>query len=230
MQHEKIKGLRGWRGYDIVSPGLLLSNRTVIMPGDDTPAICNKGQEACREVPGEDCTCGFYSWRTMELLAESYYSGHGVICEVAPWGRTAIHKLGIRSRHVAVTAIWVHNEGLLWTRELEAYGVPVRPIAELEGFTETVERKFKDSESRHAARAVSSDELEATLGNPALGAAERAAAGRKLVSRLASKVHNGRRALDNARLELARREVELDNNIEVLAASRAEIARLKGRC
>jgi hypothetical protein len=57
------------------------------------------------EIPGPDCTCGFYAYGDQRAAAE-YPFAHYVLAVVACWGRVIAGTKGIRAQHARIEAMW----------------------------------------------------------------------------------------------------------------------------
>jgi hypothetical protein len=86
-----------------------------------------------KDVPGEFCTCGFYSAKTLEHLMTMGYPGYdpeagqiAVLGQVANWGKVVEASQGWRAAKAYPVRLWVPYECWKLAKALEkAYGVPV---------------------------------------------------------------------------------------------------------
>jgi hypothetical protein len=95
-------------------------------------AVCDKCGD---NVPGEHCTCGFYSAKTFAHLQSMSYHQYDaeaggmfhVVGQVANWGKVVEGSQGWRSQKSYPAALYVPFEAhYLAARLGDTYGVPVR--------------------------------------------------------------------------------------------------------
>ena len=88
----------------------------------------------CKEnVPGENCSCGFYSANSLEHLLSMHYHQYDmdngnvmVLGQVANWGKVIVGTQGWRAANAYPVQLWVPFEAWTLAAPLEeAYGVPV---------------------------------------------------------------------------------------------------------
>ena len=109
------KPVIGWRVYDISTPGLLTSLNNVVVPRERAESFCkgrwNKGVFAgrCVSMPEADCSCGFYSFKTVKQLFDSSYLQHGVVAQVWLWGTVHEHTIGWRAQFSYPKALWAYG-------------------------------------------------------------------------------------------------------------------------
>jgi hypothetical protein len=91
--------------------------------------------DACgSDVPGEHCSCGFYSAKTLDHLRDmgyhTYDSNTGNVCvvgQLANWGKVIEGSQGWRAEKAYPVVIYVPFEAHRLARPIsDAYGVPVR--------------------------------------------------------------------------------------------------------
>ena len=119
--------MTGWRAWD-VSEGLLeaVGNKHRWKPRRVEAAVCRSG---VHEAPKFNCHCGFWSFKTLELLLEARKGAPGpdpVVGPVEIWGRVIECENGFRSEFAYPKELWLLEDGLdslSWT-----YGVPVRRL------------------------------------------------------------------------------------------------------
>jgi hypothetical protein len=96
-------------------------------------AVCRKGCDEA-DVPGEGCTCGFYSAKSLEHLMSMGYADyrHGVdtftvVGKIANWGKVIEGSQGWRAEYAYPMMFYVPFEYWRFAKPIsEAYGVPVR--------------------------------------------------------------------------------------------------------
>jgi hypothetical protein len=94
-------------------------------------ASCSKGED---HVPGEHCTCGFYTAKTLAHLRDmgyhSYDENSGRVCvvgRIANWGKVIEGTQGWRSEFAYPVQLYVPFEAYRLAKPLSnAYGVPVK--------------------------------------------------------------------------------------------------------
>lgn len=79
------RGLVGWRGYAYARPHYLTCMGTVMMPYEANESFCPHGADHIS--PDENCSCGFYAFKSKEELANQGYGSQDVIAEVYLWGK-----------------------------------------------------------------------------------------------------------------------------------------------
>lgn len=99
-----IRAFRAWRVGGPDAPLVPLSNGGSWHAGVNT-ATCARGHR--HAVPGFHCTCGFWAFRTPQLLCNHLVlPGYAVaLGQVSMWGRVVEHELGYRSLHARID--WV---------------------------------------------------------------------------------------------------------------------------
>jgi hypothetical protein len=121
--------ITAWRGWD-VRDGMLeaLGSSSRWEPRRALKANCiSCGGHA---APYLNCRCGYWSFKTQELLAQAmdkYDDTVKVIGQVEIWGRVIECENGFRSEYAYPKELWLLDEGLeslSWR-----YGVPVRRLS-----------------------------------------------------------------------------------------------------
>lgn len=92
-----------------------------------------KCEAGCADVPGEDCTCGFYAAKTLDHLRQMGYSKYventetvTVVGELRMWGKVIEGTQGWRSEFAYPRRLFVPFEAWRLGKPLrEGYGVPV---------------------------------------------------------------------------------------------------------
>jgi len=122
--------ITAWRGWKIADGKLCALGMTGIWePKKIVKAVCSKAPASSHDAPTKDCKCGYWSFRTMELLQQAldpYATSVQVIGSVELWGKVVECENGFRSEFAYPKELWLLEEGLehlSWT-----YGVPVRQI------------------------------------------------------------------------------------------------------
>lgn len=132
--------VEGWRCWSLAdrephygaSPKLFSASETTYFwaPHRAMRAACHVDND---HVPGENCTCGFYSARTAEHLFSMSYpyqhrDGHiTVVGRVANWGKVIPGTQGWRAEYAyPVEFYMMPGDWKLGARLSRAYGVPVR--------------------------------------------------------------------------------------------------------
>ena len=87
--------LVGWRGWNIYHPHFLVSGNLVYEPRKRHEAKCGVDHLA----PDPGCTCGIYSFKTLEELKKQNYNNQKILGEVWLWGRVVEHASGYRSQY-----------------------------------------------------------------------------------------------------------------------------------
>lgn len=124
-----IGTLTGWRGWE-VTDGLLESLGTDVTwePKVAPKSQCRRAKTSHHYGPQKNCTCGYWSFKSLELLTQSLcgYKNTVVIGTVEIWGRVIECTNGYRSEFAYPKELWLLKDGLeslSWT-----YGVPVRTL------------------------------------------------------------------------------------------------------
>jgi hypothetical protein len=117
--------ITAWRGWGICAGQLVaLGHDYDWAPKHAQKAKC---QHESHQAPQLDCSCGFWSFKTLELLTKALerYEECSVIGQVEIWGRVIECQNGWRSEYAYPKELWLLDEEgtehLSWT-----YGVPVR--------------------------------------------------------------------------------------------------------
>lgn len=131
-----VMPLTGYRAWQVEGRSQLLSLAMYIPdtlnPGTATPAICQPfgfqpvhGQS---DSPFAECSCGYYSFKTIESLANELTEGIERfryiigICDV--WGKVIEHEYGYRSQYIYPRELWITKPEQEYLSEM--YGVPIR--------------------------------------------------------------------------------------------------------
>jgi hypothetical protein len=122
-----VHTITAWRGWEFTS-GMLeaLGTEAKWEPRRAPRANCIHSSHA---APKFDCSCGYWSFKTFDLLQEalkSYAVDVDVIGQVEIWGRVIECENGFRSEFAYPKELWLLDEGLeslSWK-----YGVPVRRL------------------------------------------------------------------------------------------------------
>ena len=119
--------MTGWRAWD-VSEGLLeaVGNSYRWKPRRAEAAVCRSG---AHEAPKFNCNCGFWSFKTLDLLLEARKGAPGpdrVVGPVEIWGRVIECENGFRSEFAYPKELWLLKDGLESLSWI--YGVPVRRL------------------------------------------------------------------------------------------------------
>jgi hypothetical protein len=117
--------LTAWRGWSVCAGQL----EALGCDYDWVPKTANRArcQHENHTAPQMECGCGFWSFKTLELLTEAlkgYVDTVTVIGTVEIWGRVIECENGFRSEYAYPKELWAlaeDMEHLSWT-----YGVPVR--------------------------------------------------------------------------------------------------------
>jgi hypothetical protein len=123
-----VHTITAWRGWE-VKGGMLeaLGTSARWEPRRAPKANCHTGHD--HAAPALQCRCGYWSFKTRELLEEaleSYAVSVDVIGQVEIWGRVIECENGWRSEYAYPKELWLLDEGLeslSWK-----YGVPVRRL------------------------------------------------------------------------------------------------------
>jgi len=132
--------VEGWRAWGVPAnrpsfgtlPKLysVSHNRYFWKPKEFARATCRR----CNETPGENCTCGFYSAKTLDhLMGMSYHQYDAeaggyfhVVGQVANWGKVVEGSQGWRAEKSYPVHLYVPYEAWPLAKPLsENYGVPV---------------------------------------------------------------------------------------------------------
>jgi hypothetical protein len=118
--------ITAWRGWGVDAGKLVaLGCDHVWEPKEKERAKCR--EDNTHPAPKLDCSCGFWSFRTLDLLTQAlsgYLEEVVVVGTVEIWGRVIECENGFRSEYAYPKELWTLDEGmehLSWT-----YGVPVR--------------------------------------------------------------------------------------------------------
>ena len=132
------KPIVGWRRYDVSIPGLLVSNSNVIMPCERSEAYCEgrwdmelkKRHTQCVNGPKLHCTCGFYAFKTVNELFDSYHMARGIIAEVYMWGTVHEYEIGWRAQYTYPKFMYAYGNlaESCSARIARDYQVPVKPF------------------------------------------------------------------------------------------------------
>jgi hypothetical protein len=118
--------ITAYRGWAVKNEQLTaLGQSDIWKPKTAKPAKCSSQGKAHR-APSKECSCGYWSFRTMDLLTEALrnYREVTVVGAVEIWGRVIECDNGYRSEFAYPQELWLLKpdmEYLSWT-----YGVPVR--------------------------------------------------------------------------------------------------------
>lgn len=135
-----IGTVEGWRAWGVLlepppfgnAPRLeSVTHNYYWAPRVKARADCSK---CGKDVPGEHCTCGFYSAKTLEHLREMGYSKYdsnsGLVCvvgQLANWGKVIEGTQGWRAEFAYPAVIYVPFEAWRLARPIQrAYGVEVK--------------------------------------------------------------------------------------------------------
>jgi hypothetical protein len=139
---DMIGTVEGWRAWNVLRQPPLYGNPPRLesaswafywTPRVKARAVCSKGC-ADEHVPGESCTCGFYSAKTLDDLREMSYPNYDEegerVCVVgclANWGKVIEGTQGWRAEYAYPSMIYVPFEAWKLADPISrAYGVPVR--------------------------------------------------------------------------------------------------------
>lgn len=122
--------ITAWRGWKITGGKLCALGMTGVWePKKAVKARCSKGPTSSHDAPTKDCECGYWSFRTMDLLQSAlnpYAASVQVIGSVEVWGKVIECENGFRSEFAYPKELWLLEDGLehlSWV-----YGVPVRRL------------------------------------------------------------------------------------------------------
>jgi hypothetical protein len=123
-----VHTITAWRGWGVTNGELeALGSSSRWEPRRALRANCRIGED--HAAPQMDCNCGYWSFRTKELLIqamERYATSVCVIGQVEIWGRVIECENGFRSEYAYPKELWLLEDGLeslSWK-----YGVPVRRL------------------------------------------------------------------------------------------------------
>lgn len=117
----------GWRGWRLDPHTLRLRSINTEVewePCKHVEAICPKSRR--HPVPLMNCTCGFYSTKSLEQLRENNYHAMGAFGQVRVWGRVIEYSEGFRSQFCYPDVIYLPYLSLPLIERLSVYDVPVR--------------------------------------------------------------------------------------------------------
>lgn len=149
-----VEGWRAWRvsrelpKYGVAPKLYSVSHGDYYwVPRKESVAECSRCGE---DVPGEQCSCGFYSAKNLEHLQSMGYHNYSggydwkVIGQVACWGKVIEGSQGWRSQKAYPVKIWVPFEAAKTLGKAigEAYGVEVRIMNFLRPVGQKVKFKF----------------------------------------------------------------------------------------
>jgi len=124
---DHVATLTGWRGWKVNKNGLVALGQSSAWEPKKAPAAkCTKASDQ-HDSPARDCTCGYWSFKSMDLLQEAlkpYASSVVVVGSVDIWGKVIECENGFRSQYAYPKELWLLKpdlDFLSWT-----YGVPVR--------------------------------------------------------------------------------------------------------
>jgi hypothetical protein len=155
---EAVPGWRAW-GVETSTPRFgnvpLLQAVThagyVWTPGVPARAECDRSRRSSGpdHVPGEQCSCGFYSAKSLgHLMSMSYHQYDAesrglfhIVGKVANWGKVVEGTQGWRAEYCYPIALFVPFEAHYLAEPLSlAYGVPVR-LKNILGVTELLNQR-----------------------------------------------------------------------------------------
>jgi hypothetical protein len=140
------QAVEGWRAWatDLEPPPYGVTPKLhsatwdyVWTPRVKARAHCGKGCEDSEfGLPGETCSCGFYSAKTLEHLRSMGYSRYNensgtitVVGQLACWGKVIEGSQGWRSEFAYPVKLYVPYEAHRLAKPLrEGYGVPVKML------------------------------------------------------------------------------------------------------
>lgn len=126
--------LTGWRAWKVHNEKLYsLGMSQYWEPRVAKEAFCAyeggyETESATHPSPARDCSCGYWSFSSMDILMDALkaYSGVAVVGSIEIWGRVIECENGYRSQFAYPKELWLLKpdlEYLSWT-----YGVPVRTL------------------------------------------------------------------------------------------------------
>lgn len=135
-----VKEFEGWRWWRIEPDGIgrprlgSVSYSYHWKPRLKAAASC---LSCGASLPRLNCTCGFYTARSLEHLLGLGYRAQGenpdVLGQVANWGKIVECDQGWRSQFAYPVQLWVPARAWRWVKPLtEEYGVPVRLLRDLD--------------------------------------------------------------------------------------------------
>lgn len=132
-----VEGWRAWRvGRELPDFGLPPKLHSVTYDYYWTPR--QKARAECQtcgpDVPGEGCSCGFYSAKTLDHLRQMGYHTYGdeggqvcVVGRLACWGKVVEGTQGWRTEYAYPAVLYLPFEvWRLGSRLAKAYGVPIK--------------------------------------------------------------------------------------------------------
>lgn len=132
---DMVAPITAWRAWRIIATGNTYNLRAVgqddiWIPKQRMEARCLAGQgnHADSSVPKFNCTCGFWAFKTVDMLPGVLmdYKSTLVLGSVALWGRVIETSHGYRAQYACPTELWLLDDSL---EELgRTYGVPVRTL------------------------------------------------------------------------------------------------------
>ena len=133
-----IQCLTGWRAWQVGKERLqALGTFSIWHPKIAVPAVCApslsfpRSDDGAKDhvAPHKDCTCGYWSFKSQELLTgalESYIGSVVVIGTVSIWGKVIECENGFRSEYAYPKELWLLKPGLEYLSW--KYGVPIRRL------------------------------------------------------------------------------------------------------
>lgn len=122
--------LVGWRGWKVNGDRLhALGTSEFWTAKKAVRAKCSSGSPKGHPSPSKDCTCGYWSFHSIELLTEALqpYIGSAIVLgTVDLWGRVIECENGYRSEYAYPKELWLLGEGLEFLSY--TYGVPIRKV------------------------------------------------------------------------------------------------------
>lgn len=128
-----IGTLTAWRGWKLANGKLCALGMSGIWePKQAVRSVCSskiKLKPDGHEAPARRCNCGYWSFRSLDLLKKAlgpYASSIQVLGTVEIWGKVVECENGYRSEYAYPKELWLLGddmEHLSW-----AYGVPVRKL------------------------------------------------------------------------------------------------------
>lgn len=132
-QPDYVQALTGWRAWDVrvKSRGLrleALGSEVKWKPKQQMVAKCTLPGRRQHAAPAFDCTCGFWAFKTVDMLTAALNGSFGseikVLGSVSLWGKIVETENGYRAQYAYPSELW------LMSREHEElgmiYDVPVR--------------------------------------------------------------------------------------------------------
>jgi len=126
---DHIATLTAYRAWRATSQGLVPLGRSINnwLPKRAERATCCR--VASHRAPVRDCECGYWSFKSMDLLQKAlpdYANNVAVVGSVEIWGRVIECENGFRSEFAYPKELWLVKPGLEFLSW--EYGVPVRMI------------------------------------------------------------------------------------------------------